>query len=698
MLGCFCRLRGGGSDYVDSEQTESLNDDTSGEDTGSEDTGSYDLNEEGRGVANSGTIKLTIKYFYGMSYYFYARTCEGKYSDGRLKMGNWVMLASKRHPNTPTAENGATLLSSNKDAREEVFSIDKAKKYVEFAYEYGTYNDVFFTTADWYYSGKFWSTKDSARETVNTITLDHTGGLSKNIPLRITVNNTKVLDYNGNRRKDFVPRYYFKNGNKIRVNTYKTSDYSNTATRFYARKSAESLWVLLLDKTNGDHQLDIDDDYVEFGFEFDIVGGVNWPYSKVFWKAEQSMEDPVDNIFIYMDGTSLNPDLHIYVNMNQCDKIYPKNLSKRPYYFKQRNEIRIKTWKTGLYSNKATRLYGRKSAGGIWTCLLDKTDGDHEIYIPDNSGYVEYGFEFDILGGTDWPYSNRFWTAEDSAREKLEDIYVEMNGTSINASIAIWVNGQRKVNDSNCKSHFQYYWKTSNNIRIKTYKTSAYRVNAQRIYARKSSGSKWDIVLDETNGDHEKLIDDDYIEFGFEFDVQGGRDWPYSRPFWTASDSAKTKVEDIYIEMTGTWIWKVDLDIYVNSKNIYSNTNLSSGSQYIWKRWEGTRIRTYKTSAYRLKAQRVYASNPGQGWTCVLDEKNGDHTTYVSGYTEFGFEFDIEAGTDWPFSRPFWYGSAPDDIYIEMTGEIRTADLKIQVDGNTIYDNTNLSKGSRYNW
>ena len=81
-----------------------------------------------------------------------------------------------------------------------------------------------------------------------------------------------------------------------------------------------------------------------------------------------------------------------------------------------------------------------------------------------------------------------------------------------------------------------------------------------------------------------------------------------------------------------------------------------------------------------------------------FDEKNGDHTTYVSGYTEFGFEFDIEAGTDWPFSRPFWYGSAPDDIYIEMTGEIRTANLKIQVDGNTIYDNTNLSAGSRYNW
>ena len=141
-----------------------------------------------------------------------------------------------------------------------------------------------------------------------------------------------------------------------------------------------------------------------------------------------------------------------------------------------------------------------------------------------------------------------------------------------------------------------------------------------------------------------------------------------------------------------------NLYIYVNGRKIYSNTNLSSGSQYIWKRWDGTRIRTYKTSAYRAKAQRVYASNPGQGWTCVLDETNGDHTTYVSGYTQFGFEFDIKDGTDWPFSRPFWYGSAPDDIYIEMTGGIRTADLKIQVDGNTIYDNTNLSAGSRYNW
>ena len=146
-------------------------------------------------------------------------------------MGNWVMLASmKKRLTTPTTENGATLSSNNKDAREHVFSIDKAKKYVEFAYEYVDYGK--FDADEWYYSGRFWSSKDSARETVNTITIDHSGGWSK-IPARITVNNTQVLDHDG-KRDFFVPRYYFKNGNKIRVNTYKTSNYSNTATRFTA--------------------------------------------------------------------------------------------------------------------------------------------------------------------------------------------------------------------------------------------------------------------------------------------------------------------------------------------------------------------------------------------------------------------------------------------------------------------------------
>ena len=131
------------------------------------------------------------------------------------------------------------------------------------------------------------------------------------------------------------------------------------------------------------------------------------------------------------------------------------------------------------------------------------------------------------------------------------------------------MNGSNVVSRSNCDSHIQHYWRTTNQIRVKTNKTDMYSLYAQRVYARKSSGGKWDVVLNETNGDHELFINDSegYVEYGFEFYVVAGRDWPYSNVFWTAADSAREKLDDVYIMMTGT-TYNVDLNIYVNGKNI----------------------------------------------------------------------------------------------------------------------------------
>ena len=48
LCGRFCRLRWGGGNSADSEQTQSLNEDSGSGDTNGEDT-TYDPNEEGRG-------------------------------------------------------------------------------------------------------------------------------------------------------------------------------------------------------------------------------------------------------------------------------------------------------------------------------------------------------------------------------------------------------------------------------------------------------------------------------------------------------------------------------------------------------------------------------------------------------------------------------------------------------------------------
>ena len=88
-------------------------------------------------------------------------------------------------------------------------------------------------------------------------------------------------------------------------------------------------------------------------------------------------------------------------------------------------------------------------------------------------------------------------------------------------------------------------------------------------------------------------------------------------------------------------------------------------------------------------------------WVCIRDADGGDQDFWISGkYGEFGFSFDITWGTDWPFSSPFWsinQGIAK-DIFIDLRGEARTADITIKVNNNTVVHETNCSSHSEYKW
>ena len=118
----------------------------------------------------------------------------------------------------------------------------------------------------------------------------------------------------------------------------------------------------------------------------------------------------------------------------------------------------MKIWKTGAYSNNCTRFYARKAGSTKWDVLLDATNGNQEFYIDESAGYVEFGFEFDIFWGTDWPYSGVFWTAAQSEEEKVEGIYIEMNGTVRDAEIYIYVNDKKVVSENDIWSQEQYKW------------------------------------------------------------------------------------------------------------------------------------------------------------------------------------------------------------------------------------------------
>ena len=53
-------------------------------------------------------------------------------------------------------------------------------------------------------------------------------------------------------------------------------------------------------------------------------------------------------------------------------------------------------------------------------------ESDQSFSVPKE--YVEFGFEFDIMAGRAWPYSNPFWSVSDEKFkdiDKVGDIYID---------------------------------------------------------------------------------------------------------------------------------------------------------------------------------------------------------------------------------------------------------------------------------
>ena len=79
--------------------------------------------------------------------------------------------------------------------------------------------------------------------------------------------------------------------------------------------------------------------------------------------------------------------------------------------------IRVKTFKTASCQTKyqSQNLYPASLAeAGLVFLWGEREIGDYEFYI--DGDYVEFGFGFNIKGGTTWAYSNVFWTMSDSDR------------------------------------------------------------------------------------------------------------------------------------------------------------------------------------------------------------------------------------------------------------------------------------------
>ena len=123
----------------------------------------------------------------------------------------------------------------------------------------------------------------------------------------------------------------------------------------------------------------------------------------------------------------------------------------------KREPVHVKTNSATAYITKHQRFWARTITGvdengafklGKWECLRDAGNGNQEFWV--GSKYVEFGFEFDITGGTDWPYSDTFWTIGDGA---AKEIFIEWGGGCRTANININVNGKDIFHDGNCDGH-----------------------------------------------------------------------------------------------------------------------------------------------------------------------------------------------------------------------------------------------------
>lgn len=300
------------------------------------------------------------------------------------------------------------------------------------------------------------------------------------------------------------------------------------------------------------------------------------------------------------------------------DTTYDPNEEGRSYG-QDDNYVTVKIYRNEIlnyYSFK--HLYGRKSSGD-WVKLVDVEThasiytpyvfskandviSDHEdifewfVRVPKD--YVEFGFEFDQKDGTDWPYSDVFWTVDDAKREQARNIRIDTGGGIRSASIYIEVNGRVVVDKKNCFSGERYDWSSSgpglsDKIKVTIMQNGGGFVARNANFWGRKAGGTW-----ETSFMSNETVSAEYVDFGFEYDTVSSTDpWPYSKPFWIGAEHPGCRVTSISITIGG-WLWifgSTHIDITVmgydanghyGTRYTYSNHALdyepNTGTRYNW--------------------------------------------------------------------------------------------------------------------
>lgn len=145
-----------------------------------------------------------------------------------------------------------------------------------------------------------------------------------------------------------------------------------------------------------------------------------------------------------------------------------------------------------------------------------------------------------------------------------------------------------------------------------------------------------------------------------------------------------------------------------------SPATVTKSTEYVKTTVETRKEVKFKTNnggAFRCKSQKLYGrpitgvDDKGNlqlgGWEKLMDESTGDQSRTLDGkYAEFGFSFDVASGTDWPYTGVFWTldKGAAEDIEISWGGAVRNVWVKINVNGNEIFSDSDCSSHDEYNF
>ena len=135
------------------------------------------------------------------------------------------------------------------------------------------------------------------------------------------------------------------------------------------------------------------------------------------------------------------------------------------YYEKlQSSQVNIEFSQRALYTANESILYARKIVGvnpdgtfqiGPWECISHRSNvcycEDKNITLP--ATYVSFAYSYDIMWGTDWPFSAMFWN---STKEPARNISILISGGVRTPDVLIYVNDRQIYHNDNCSAHNQW--------------------------------------------------------------------------------------------------------------------------------------------------------------------------------------------------------------------------------------------------